>query len=258
MKDNTCKMRQEERTGSDEYRRRVYGAYVTARSAALAPSSIQDLRPRAAQQNNLIRAYFPRDRSSEIIDLGCGHGALIHFAREAGYRNITGIDRSLQQVEAARRLGINGIRCAELVEEISSMENNSFDAIVTFDVIEHFHKDELISFVDQVLRVLRSKGRWIIHAPNGESPFASMIRYGDFTHELAFTKESLSQLLLSSGFARVDCYEDGPAAHGPVSAVRYLLWKVIRSGLRFILAVETGDVGINAIYSQNLFAVAIK
>jgi 2-polyprenyl-3-methyl-5-hydroxy-6-metoxy-1,4-benzoquinol methylase len=246
------------RTGADDYRERVYTSYVTARGGSLAPSNIQGLSPRAAQQNKLIRSYFPRDRSSDIIDLGCGHGTLIHFAREAGYHRILGIDGSLQQVDAALRLGIDGIRHGELVEAISSMENNSLDAVVTFDVIEHFRKDELIGFVDQVLRVLRSNGRWIIHTPNAESLFGARMRYGDFTHELAFTRESISQLLFSSGFARVDCYEDAPVVHGVVSAVRYLLWKAIRTGLRFLLAVETGDVGPNAIFSQNLFAIAIK
>jgi 2-polyprenyl-3-methyl-5-hydroxy-6-metoxy-1,4-benzoquinol methylase len=258
MKSKANEMPREERNERDEYRSRVYGTYLTAGSGYLAPSSIQGLRPRAAQQNGLIRAYFPPDRGSKIIDLGCGHGALIHFAQEAGYHNIAGIDHSLQQVETARRLGINGIRHGELVEAVSSMESNSLDAIVTFDVIGHFRKDELTSFVDQVLRVLHSNGRWIIHAPNGESPFGARMRYSDFTHELAFTRGSISQLLLSSGFARVDCYEDGPVAHGPASAARFLLWKAIRVGLRFLLAVETGDLGHNAIFSQNLFAVAIK
>lgn len=246
----------EGRAGTDEYRRRVYGRYVTARSQELAPSIVQGLRPRAAHLNKLIRSYFPADRSAAIVDLGCGHGALIHFAREVGYRNIVGVDRSPEQVEAARRLGIEGVRQGDLVEAISSMADASLHAVVAFDVIEHFRKDELSGFVEEIVRVLRPGGRWIIHAPNGESPFGSRIRYADFTHEMAFTRESISQLLLSSGFARVDCYEDGPVAHGAASAVRWLLWKGIRTGLRLWLAVETGDCSREAIFTQNLFAIA--
>jgi hypothetical protein len=34
---------------------------------------------------------------------------------------------------------------------------------------------------------------------------------------MAFTRESICQLLLSSGFAPVHCYEDGPVAHGVVT-----------------------------------------
>jgi SAM-dependent methyltransferase len=251
-------MPQEARAEAEDYRWRVYGRYVTARSQELAPSIIQGLRPRAAHLNKLIQSHFPADRAAAIVDLGCGHGALIHFAREAGYRNIVGVDRSPQQVEVARLLEIEGVRQGDLVEAISSTPDSSLDAVVTFDVIEHFRKDELTGFVDEVARVLRAGGRWIIHVPNGESPFGSRMRYWDFTHEMAFTRESISQLLLSSSFARVDCYEDGPVVHGAASAVRWLLWKGIRAGMRLWLAIETGDFGRDAIFTQNLFAIAEK
>jgi SAM-dependent methyltransferase len=258
MRNEARRVQREGQHWRDEYRERVYRSYVTSQNQELAPYSLEGLRPRAAHLKSLIRWYFPTDRSAVIIDLGCGHGALIYFAREAGYRNITGIDRSPQQVDAARRLGIQGVRQGDLVESIWSVPDASVDAVVTFDVIEHLRKDELTAFGDEVLRVLKGGGRWIIHAPNGESPFCSRIRYGDFTHEMAFTRESISQLLLSSGFARVDCYEDGPVAHGAASAVRWLLWKGIRTGLRVWLAVETGDCSREAIFTQNLFAIAKK
>jgi SAM-dependent methyltransferase len=231
---------------------------VTARHEELASHAVEGLRPRAAQLRKLIRSYFPSNRSAAILDLGCGHGALIHFARDAGYQNIIGIDGSAQQVDAAQRLGIVGVQQSNMLEAIDSLETSSLDAVVSFDVIEHFRKDELIISVDHVLRVLRVRGRWIIHAPNEESPFGSRMRYGDFTHETAFTRESIFELLLSSGFSRVECYEDGPAVDGAASAIRWLLWKGIRAGLRLRLAIETGDLCENAVFTQNLFAFAIK
>jgi 2-polyprenyl-3-methyl-5-hydroxy-6-metoxy-1,4-benzoquinol methylase len=240
------------------YRERIYRYYVSARSEALAPATLNGLRPRAAYLRKLVRNYFPTDRNAAIVDLGCGHGALIHFAREAGYRNVEGIDRSPEQVAAANRLGIYGVREGDLIEAISSLPGESHEVVVTFDVIEHFRKDEVIAFVDQVRRVLRPSGRWIIHTPNGESPFGAKMRYWDFTHESAFTRESIRQLLLSSGFERVDCYEDTPIPHGVKSSIRWFLWKGIRAGLRLWLAVETGDSGRSAIFSQNLLAVAAK
>lgn len=243
---------------AEGYRGRIYGQYVNARLEALAPTTLDGLRPRAAYLRKLIRNHFPTDRDATIIDLGCGHGVLLHFAREAGYRNLEGIDRSFEQVAAARRLGIDGVSEGDLMEAVSSMADASRDAVITFDVLEHFKKNELLPFVDEVWRVLRSGGRWIIHAPNGESLFCGRIRYGDFTHEVAFTWESISQLLLSSGFAHVKCYEDAPARHGIKSAIRGILWQGIRVGLRLWLMVETGETGRDAIFSQNLLAVAFK
>jgi len=258
MKSKVDKFLDSERVGVNDYRGRIYGRYVTARTQELAPAVIQGLKPRAAHLNKLIRLHFPANRNVAILDLGCGHGALIHFAREAGYQNIIGIDHSRQQVDAAGRLGIEGVRQADLLEEISAISDSSLDVLVTLDVIEHFRKDELLGFTDQVLRVLRTNGKWIIHTPNAESPFGARVRYSDLTHEMAFTRESLSQLLFSSGFTRLVCYEDGPVAHGAMSATRWLLWKGIRAGLRLWFAIETGDLDRKAIFTQNLLAIAEK
>jgi hypothetical protein len=148
---------------------------------------------------------------------------------------------SAQQIQVAQTIGIEGLREGDLLEAISSVADLSPDAVVTIDVIEHLQKSELLDLVDEVLRVLQPRGRWIIHAPNSGSPFCSRVRYGDFTHKLAFTRESLSQLLLSSGFGRVVCYEDGPVAHGVSRTARWLLWRGIRVLLRLWLAVETGE-----------------
>jgi len=206
----------------------------------------------------LFRKHFPADRSVEVLDLGCGHGALIYFARRAGYNNTRGVDGSPEQVAAARRLGIEGVEEGDLLATLASQMDGSLDVVVAFDVIEHFTRDELLGFVDQVQRVLRPRGRWIIHTPNGESPFCGRMRYWDLTHELAFTRTSIIQLLLSSNFSNVQCFEDAPIRHGLTSADRWLLWQVIRSGLRLYLAAETGDTAGNAIFSQNFLTVAIK
>ena len=84
------------------------------------------------------------------------------------------------------------------------------------------------------------------------------MRYGDLTHELGFTRTSLAQLLLSSGFSQVRSYEDVPIPHGLKSALRWLLWQGIRAGLRFYLLIETGDRGKQAIFSQNFLTVTEK
>jgi SAM-dependent methyltransferase len=242
----------------NNYRTRIYGTYVSARRQSLAPASLEGLKPRLPYLRNLIRRYFPSDRNAAILDLGCGHGALIHLARQAGYRNLRGVDSSPEQVAAAKELRIEGIEQGDVMEALAKEPDEALDCLIAFDLIEHFNRNELISLVDEVHRVLRSEGRWIIHTANAESPFGMRSRYGDLTHELAFTRTSLSQLLLSSGFSRLDCYEDKPIPHGAKSAVRWMFWKAIRSFLSFYLVVETGDIGSDAIFSQNFLAVSFK
>lgn len=239
-------------------RSRIYQHYVHARGESLAPSTVAGFAPRASTLRSLIKRHLPADRTASILDLGCGHGALIYFLRQAGYHNVVGVDVSPEQVAEATRLGIEGIREGNLLETLRNLSDHSQDVVIAFDVIEHFTKDELLSFVDEVLRVLKPGGRWLIHAPNGESPFVGVIRYGDMTHEQAFTRVSLAQLLLSSGFTSVECHESGPVPVGIKSTARWVLWHGIRLFLRVWVAAETGDLGRDAIYTRNLLAVAYK
>lgn len=245
-------------TPAATYRTRIYSHYVQSRDRPLAPTTLAGLRPRAPSLRQLVQRHFPADRDAAVLDLGCGHGALIHFARQLGYRNVCGVDGSPEQVAAAQRLGIEGVAEGDLNARLLAQADASLDVVVAFDVIEHFTRDELLPFVDQVHRVLKPGGCWIIHVPNGESPFFGSIRYGDLTHEMAFTRTSLSQLLLSSGFSSVRCFEDAPVVHGAKSVVRWGLWQGFRGLLRLYIAAETGDASGAHIFSQNLLAVAVK
>src|SRR6266487_2510759 len=182
----------------DGSRQRIYGQYVTARDKPLAPSSIDGLRPRLPYLRQLIRRHFPQDRNAAVLELGCGHGALLYALHEAGYTRLRGVDWAQEQVVAASNLGIAGVNQGDAMSALVATPSGSVDLMVTLDLIEHLTKDELVALVDEVHRALRPGGRWVIHVPNAEAPFGSLIRYGDFTHELAFTRMSLTQLLRSS------------------------------------------------------------
>jgi SAM-dependent methyltransferase len=242
---------------SDRLRQRIYAAYTSATNAPLAPDTVAGLAPREAHLNRLIADHFPADKSARILELGCGHGALLHFARLAGYSNMSGVDGSPAQVAAAERLGIKGIRKGDLMGALRDAAEASLDAVVLFDVLEHLTRDEILDAVDAIHRALKAGGRLILHVPNGASPFGTLMIYSDLTHEIAFTPESLAQLFLASGWRKIECFEDPPAVHGVKSRLRAILWKAIRAGLRFYLAVETGSRA-HSVLTQNLYAVAVK
>ena len=241
-----------------DFRSRIYDYYVHGRLESLAPADTESIRRGGVFLHQLVRRHFPPHRDAAILDLGCGYGSLIYHARRAGYTNVVGVDRSPQQVAEAKRLGIEGVVEGDILDYLASTGDASQDVVLTFDVIEHFTREELLPFVDEVLRVLKPGARWIIHTPNGESPMSNRIRYGDLTHEQAFTRTSLGQLVLSSGFRSIECYEDAPVIHGVASALRFLGWKGIRGALRLYLAVETGNSGASAIFTQNLLAIAVR
>lgn len=210
---------------------------------------------RAPFLNHVIKNHFPSDRSSTVIDLGCGSGDLILCARESGYRNIQGADRSPAQLKRAEERGIH-IEQTDALTAAQALEPNSVDLIVTFDVIEHLHKDELLTLSHAIYQALKPEGRWLIHTVNAESPFFGRIRYGDLTHEQGFTQQSVTQLLHPQGFKKIKCLEDKPIVHGIKSALRRILWQIFRSVLRLYLATETGET--NGIFSQNFIILADK
>ena len=242
----------------EAYRRRLYQHYLAAGAQGQGLEGVDRLDLRAAHLQKLIRQHFPPDKDAAILDVGCGHGAMLYFAWQAGYRNTVGIDCSAAQVAEAGRRGITGIIEGNVLQVLDSFAAESQDVVIAFDVIEHFTKDELLGCLDQIYRVLKTGGKLIIHAPNGASPFCGRIRYGDFTHELAVTRESMTQLCQVCGFSQISCYEDQPVPHGLKSGIRWLLWKVIRGLLRSYMAVETGVWDSGLIFSQNLFCIATK
>ena len=241
---------------SPDYRQRIFDYYVSSGQATNDPETA--LSTREASLAKLIQHHFPPDRDIAGIDLGCGYGALLHFAHREGYHGLRGVDASPEQVDLARKLGIENVSRNDLWSTLRELPDASQDLVVTADVLEHIPKDQLVSIVDHVHRVLRPGARWIITTPNGESPLSGRTRYGDLTHELAFTRLSLQTLLLASGFSRMDCFETSPVRKGLVGTIRWLVWKGIRASLRIYLAAESGERRPEVIFTQNLLAVAYK
>jgi 2-polyprenyl-3-methyl-5-hydroxy-6-metoxy-1,4-benzoquinol methylase len=242
------------------WKTRLYDAYVSSGQAGQQSESINKpeelFRPRAAYLGHLIARYLPQDRASRIVDLGCGHGTFLYFLSRAGYTRIAGIDTSQQQIELAHRLGISQAELGEVAEFLARREDGSLDAVLLMDVIEHLTRQELFDLLDSVFRVLVPGGVCLVHVPNAEGLYGMRIRYGDFTHELAFTAKSANQILRTVGFRTVEAYEDKPVIHGVKSTARRVLWDCLTLYDRLLLFAETGSRG--AILSQNLLIRAIK
>lgn len=238
---------------SPDYRRRIYDHYVSAGQAGDAQKTLSS---REISCRALISKHFPEDRETRGLDLGCGHGVLLYFAQQAGYRQLCGVDASAEQVSLAKQLGVANVSQGDLWDTLQETESASQDLVISFDVIEHLRKEEITTLVDAVHRVLREDGRWLITTPNAESPMFGRVRYGDLTHELAFTAGALSTLLVASGFRHVHCHEVAPVPVGIVGRGRWLIWKAVRTALRIYLAAESGER--DGLFTQNLLAVARK
>lgn len=241
---------------SVNYRQRLYEQYLKTHFSAIREISIEA----CEEQRRFFRAYFsrflPENRNAKTLDVGCGYGAFLYFMQKEGYRDVQGVDISPEQIAAARKLGIPDVYCENL-RVFLQKHTNELDCITAFDVLEHFPKGEVLPLLDAVYHALKPGGMFILQTPNGASPFCGRIRYADFTHEFALTRESVSQIFGIAGFVDIQVYPTGPVVHGLWSAGRWVLWWVIGLLLSLYLVTETG-VFRGHILTQNLIAVARK
>lgn len=241
------------------YRNKIYRYYSSNSGKALAPDTLSGLASIEPFYKKIINTYFSPNKNIKILEIGCGYGSFQYFINREGYTDSTGVDGSEEQVAEARRLGISNVILGDLVDYLKVQEDNSLDLLIAIDVIEHFSKDEISDLIDDFYRVLKKDGLVITHQPNAEGVFGNAIRYDDFTHELAFTRHSISQIFLSSGFTSIHSYEDEPIAHGIKSAVRLFLWKgLVKPIYRFLVLVESGGVDKEMIFTKNFLTVVKK
>jgi len=225
------------------YRARIYENYASNFQDATKIFDEQAAWQWGRAQRYYLRDWLPQDKDARIIDLACGGGKLLYFFKRMGYTNISGVDISQEQVKLARQVTPH-------VDEVSVLDwlethQDSFDLIAGFDIVEHFHKDEVLRFLDACKAALKPGGRLILQTPNADSLWGMNIRYGDFTHEVGFNANSLSRLLSLTGFQEITSRETGPIpfAHSIKSTIRYLIWQSIRLGLKVWNIAETGDTG---------------
>lgn len=241
--------------GSD-YRARLYQYYVSRHLGTFRDISTTSLE----RQRHIYRYQFgkwlPRDKNANILDIGCGYGAFVHFLRKEGYANVRGIDASEEQVRQAKHLGIPNVILADLREYLAN-HATEYDLITALDVLEHFTKPELFGVLDAIYASLRDGGGILMQSPNGDSPYVSWIYFGDFTHQQAFTRTSVTQVLLATGFREVQVLPLEPVPHGIKSATRWMLWKIIKQMIRLYLVVEQGSPG-SGILTANLSAFGRK
>lgn len=194
------------------------------------------------------------DKDINILELGCGPGYLLDYLKLKGFKNFKAIDISNEQIELAKAKGHN----VKVDDVFLYLKNSSekFDAIFAFDLVEHFTKDELLELTDLVFNSLNNEGLLFIRTPNGQGIFPGQVIYGDLTHQTILNPNSLTQLLIQSGFRQIYFIENSPVGKNLNGLIRLFLWKLIKLFLNFIKMVESG--GKQDIWTQDFYCIAKK
>ncbi|WP_121330000.1 MULTISPECIES: class I SAM-dependent methyltransferase [unclassified Flavobacterium] len=142
---------------------------------------------------NLINAE--QSQKGKILDIGAGTGDFLLTAKNDGWKTV-GVEPSERAKNIAKQKGIS------FVEEISELENNSFDVITMWHVLEHVPNLEFQ--IQELKRLLKPTGTLIIAVPNFKSYDAKY--YNEFwaaydvpIHFWHFSKKAIKSL-----FEKVD------------------------------------------------------
>jgi len=160
----------------------------------------------------ILTPYLPEERDVNIVEIGCGSGNLLRYLEKAGYRNVVGIDSSIEQVHYCQEQGILKVHKADGIDYISD-KNNMYNVILGFDILEHFTKQKAFEFLNASYNALIPGGRIVLRVPNMSNIFGSRSRFMDITHEAGYTENSLQQILAITQFINIRIIPGKPIYH---------------------------------------------
>ncbi len=232
-----------------DFRKTLYDRYVSAFTF-----SVPDAEPPTSFVAWRERKYLPLLEglapASHILEVGCGPGHMLRILRDHGFVHVKGIDISREQIEIAARRGCDA-EVADVFEYLRGRDS-TFDAIIALDVIEHFHREELLALVDLLYRALKGGGVLVLQTPNGEGLLPGRVAFGDVTHLTILNPRSLRQILVPAGFRNLTFHDTAPVAIGAKGRLRLLLWRVIAWVAGAIRLIETGES--QSIWTENVLA----
>ena len=142
---------------------------------------------------NLINGEQPR--KGRILDIGAGTGDFLLTAKNDGWDTV-GVEPSERAKNIAIQKGIS------FVKEISALENNSFDVITMWHVLEHVPNLELQ--IQELKRLLKPTGTLIVAVPNFKSYDAQHYQTFWAAYDVPIHFWHFSKKAIKSLFEKVD------------------------------------------------------
>lgn len=102
--------------------------------------------------------------NEKILEIGCGKGDFLLNLRQKGNK-VVGLEFNKQSVSDLKSSGLEVYNTS--VEEFSMKNQEEFDVVVSFQVLEHIYN--VNEFLASSLKLLKKNGRLIISVPNNDS-----------------------------------------------------------------------------------------
>lgn len=142
----------------------------------------------------------------DVLELGCGLGDRAGSIARMG-NQVTGLEIS-EEIVAKGREQYREVRfVVDDAVHLRNVDDNAFDVVLSSQLIEHFHPEDVPAHIEAVARVLRPGGRYIFDTPNRLLGPADISKYfGDKRatgfHLREWTYRELRALMREKGFTR--------------------------------------------------------
>ncbi len=134
------------------------GIYKTEITSDIIPSD-NPLHQRLLKPYVMVSEWVRGD----LLELGCGEGRGVPYLSPVAGRYV-GFDKIKEVIDRLKKRYPDQIFEQVVFPPVSNLSDNSFDTIVSFQVIEHIQDDSL--FLKEVYRILRPGGKAYITTPN--------------------------------------------------------------------------------------------
>jgi 2-polyprenyl-3-methyl-5-hydroxy-6-metoxy-1,4-benzoquinol methylase len=137
--------------------------------------------------------------SGQLLDIGSGPGTLLLVARREFGFEVQGIEPASAAAAIANELGAPTY-CGT-IEQFEKQSSKRFEAITSFEVIEHV--SDPLSILTAARTLLKPNGLLILSVPNLDDPYCLQQQIPPATppiHINFFSRRSLNALLERSGF----------------------------------------------------------
>ncbi|HEY4504490.1 MAG TPA: class I SAM-dependent methyltransferase [Candidatus Paceibacterota bacterium] len=141
-----------------------------------------------------VEKYFGKVANLNILDAGCGTGGLTEKLKRFG--SVVGVDTSEEAVAFSLKRGVDARRAS--VENLPFNEN-TFDLVVSMDVIYHQKVGNDVKALKEFARVLRPGGILILKVPSYDWLRRSCDR--QVHTKIRYTRRSLKNKLIDAGFS---------------------------------------------------------
>lgn len=145
-----------------------------------------------------------------VLDFGCGRGRVTAMLSKLGYR-VVGEDRKAHTWWHK----ISGVGFQEVESGTLPLRDASFDLVVEIEVIHYIDGPQLLRHIQEIRRILKPGGYWLLHEGNSRSYGARELRRQiGRLHEL----DQVKKLVAQNGFLEIDqSFDSFYAPHFPLT-----------------------------------------